>query len=489
MPCSQGVAAASVDAGAGSCAGAAATAVASIVASAAASGDAAASAACSAAIVAAGVEAGVAAGVPPGVSPGVPPGVAAGAPCAALLLLPQERLGQALALVGARGALLPFSLGRPCGGRADLALLPDAIGNDGDDVIVDAEAFNARLQVEVSAAALTGAGLGELLVVIENHGESGSAPGPSMDVSLRVSAASNRAVSFWYLRADAWLRRGAAALRPSATGIAASAVSAVQDAAAAAAGSARKLLGLRPAAEASPAAKAWQWLLSLGGSSDSCYAASRSPLARELARGCQSLRASVGARDSLSRQFCESLRNGNVVVPALLVANAAVFLSGGRLNGELVLGHPTARTLLSYPFEHADIYHIIGNMGTLIVVGDEVFSALGCSGPVFIAFYLICGIGAGLFASLTAPRGTRLVGASGAITGVMMALAVLAPSAAVSILPGVDVGSPLAWAVGSALRDMAQNAAYGRNVSWQAHLGGFLAGFVLSNAWLLATAD
>ena len=393
---------------------------------------------------------------------------------------------------GAAGEMPPFVLGRPCGGRAELALVPDARGSDGDDTIVNADAFSARLQAELPASALTAAGLGALLVVIENHNDAGAAPGPSLDADIRVSAASNRAAWFWLWRADAWLRRGAAALRPSASGAAAAAINAVQSAAEAAAGALRELFGRvrGPAKKVHPADAAWQWLTGgLGASaSDPCYAAARSPATRALARECLSLRASLDLRDSVSRDLCNSLLSGNVIVPALLAANVLAFLSGGRLQGELVLGRPTARTLVLYQFEHADVYHILGNMGTLLVVGDEVFAALGCSSLVFFAWYLACGVGAGLFASLTTRAGTRLVGASGAITGIMMTLAILAPNAAVSIIPGVDVGSPLVWAVGSALRDIAQNAAFGRNVSWQAHFGGFMTGLMLSYAWLAAAA-
>lgn len=144
-------------------------------------------------------------------------------------------------------------------------------------------------------------------------------------------------------------------------------------------------------------------------------------------------------------------------------------------------------TLLSYMFLHAGWVHLIGNMWFLWIFGDNVESALG--GGRFLAFYLVCGVAAGLVHLFTNPGSpVATVGASGAIAGVMGAYLVKFPrSQILTLVPiiifftTVEVPAVFillywfliqlvsgAWSIG-------QSAA-GGGTAWFAHIGGFIAG-------------
>ena len=84
-------------------------------------------------------------------------------------------------------------------------------------------------------------------------------------------------------------------------------------------------------------------------------------------------------------------------------------------------------------FLHADIVHILGNMVFLWVFGDNVEEAMGRLR--FLAFYLLCGIiGALAFVASDVHSRTPLIGASGAIAGVVVAYVMLRPCAKVTVL-------------------------------------------------------
>jgi membrane associated rhomboid family serine protease len=93
---------------------------------------------------------------------------------------------------------------------------------------------------------------------------------------------------------------------------------------------------------------------------------------------------------------------------------------------------PAEVTLLTYMFLHGGWEHIIGNMIYLWVFGDDIEDALG---PVrFIIFYLATGIASAVgFAALNPQSTTPLVGASGAISGILAAYLLLRPCAKVSV--------------------------------------------------------
>src|SRR5271165_5286593 len=89
--------------------------------------------------------------------------------------------------------------------------------------------------------------------------------------------------------------------------------------------------------------------------------------------------------------------------------------------------------LLTHQFLHGGWLHIIGNMWTLWIFGDNVEDRMG---PVrFTVFYILCGLVAGVVHWITNPHSAvPTVGASGAIAGVMGAYFILFPHARVVVM-------------------------------------------------------
>jgi len=159
-----------------------------------------------------------------------------------------------------------------------------------------------------------------------------------------------------------------------------------------------------------------------------------------------------------------------------------------------LLGHG-AITLAVIPvftsmFMHAGWLHLIGNMWTLFIFGDNVEDILG-RGP-YLLFYLLCGM-ASLFAFLLFAPGsaTPLVGASGAIAGVMGAYFSLFPGARVLTLVPIFIVFTVIelpayvflgfWFVLQFFLGAFTTAGHTAEggVAWWAHVGGFLAGMGL----------
>jgi membrane associated rhomboid family serine protease len=114
-------------------------------------------------------------------------------------------------------------------------------------------------------------------------------------------------------------------------------------------------------------------------------------------------------------------------------------------------------------------------MLTLLAVGAEVSAALGCNQLLLLALYLACGWAGGVAAALLSPAHTRTVGASGAVSGVILALSVLRPNAAVDILGDVKAAHPLMLLFGTLMADLTRGG-----ISWQGHFGGGAAGCLLA---------
>ena len=142
---------------------------------------------------------------------------------------------------------------------------------------------------------------------------------------------------------------------------------------------------------------------------------------------------------------------------------------------------PAEVTLITYMFLHGGWEHIIGNMIYLWVFGDDIEDALG---PVrFIIFYLAVGIASAVgFAALNPQSTTPLVGASGAISGILAAYLLLRPCAKVSIFFfRMIVRVRAFWVIGGwillQLVYIASQASDG--VAYSAHGAGLVAGAIL----------
>lgn len=147
----------------------------------------------------------------------------------------------------------------------------------------------------------------------------------------------------------------------------------------------------------------------------------------------------------------------------------------------LVAMIPTDLTLVSYMFLHADIFHLFGNMIFLFVFGDDVEEAMG--GLRFIAFYLACGITGALAFTASGPQSSLpLIGASGAVSGIIVAYLMLRPCAKIKVLLSYFVVRLDAyWVIGGwAAWQLWQIATHPEDgVAYWCHFGGLAAGAAL----------
>lgn len=137
--------------------------------------------------------------------------------------------------------------------------------------------------------------------------------------------------------------------------------------------------------------------------------------------------------------------------------------------------------LLSHMFLHGGLGHLLGNLYFLWVFGDNVEDRLGRGR--FALLYLTAGLGAALLhCALTDDPGVPVVGASGAISGVMAAYAVLFPRARlISLILFWQVHWRATTYLGMWLVFQVIGAAlHTPGIAWWAHIGGFVAGGALA---------
>jgi membrane associated rhomboid family serine protease len=157
----------------------------------------------------------------------------------------------------------------------------------------------------------------------------------------------------------------------------------------------------------------------------------------------------------------------------------------GRAGGNPVQAYPTVITSM---FMHGGWLHLIGNMLYLWIFGDNVEDLMGHVG--FAMFYLIAGVAATLtHVFLNAGSTVPMIGASGAIAGVLGAYLVLFPRARILSLVPFGFYSRIAevpalvflpiWFLLQFLQGVADIAGAGAGVAWWAHIGGFVAGIIL----------
>lgn len=168
------------------------------------------------------------------------------------------------------------------------------------------------------------------------------------------------------------------------------------------------------------------------------------------------------------------------VVPAVLLGDA-------RLPPGLATIPPALTTLTSM-FLHGGLMHLAGNMLYLWIFGNNIEDALGHAR--YVAFYVLCGLAAALAQALHAPGSEiPMIGASGAISGVLAAYLLYYPHARITVLiplgiilhavrwpAGWVLGAWFAVQVGSSLLAPPDQP----GVAWLAHIGGFIAGLGLA---------
>ena len=151
---------------------------------------------------------------------------------------------------------------------------------------------------------------------------------------------------------------------------------------------------------------------------------------------------------------------------------------------------PIWLTLLTSMFMHGGWLHIGGNMLFLFIFGDNIEKAYGH--VKYVIFYLVCGIIAGLAHVLSQPDSIiPSLGASGAISGVLAAYLVLFPTNRVKVILtlGVIFLRPIMvpavvmiglWAVLQFINGLGSLDAQTSGVAYWAHIGGFIAGIVIT---------
>jgi membrane associated rhomboid family serine protease len=200
-----------------------------------------------------------------------------------------------------------------------------------------------------------------------------------------------------------------------------------------------------------------------------------------------------------------------VVTVGLIVANVLVFLHQVTLppraavrfvyyyglipveilGEELVVPHPVPvyATILTSMFVHGGLFHIAGNMLYLWIFGDNVEDRMGR--VRFFLFYLLSGVAAAAAQILASPSSRiPMVGASGAISGVLGAYLLLYPHARVVtlivfgwIVRLVEIPALIVlgfWIVVQVLNGLLTLGVQVGGVAWFAHVGGFAAGLLMA---------
>ncbi len=149
-------------------------------------------------------------------------------------------------------------------------------------------------------------------------------------------------------------------------------------------------------------------------------------------------------------------------------------------------GAPAVLTIFTSMFLHGGWMHLLGNMLYLWIFGDNIEASLGHGR--YLVFYLLCGVAAALSQALSAPGSeVPMIGASGAIAGVLGAYLILHPRANVKVFVFMifitTVNIPAFIVLGfwfaMQLLSSASASAGEAGVAFLAHIGGFVAGMVM----------
>ena len=185
------------------------------------------------------------------------------------------------------------------------------------------------------------------------------------------------------------------------------------------------------------------------------------------------------------------------VVKNLIIANTLIFLATWLLQATIIadrffalywFGSPLFHSYqyITYMFLHGGFGHLFFNMFALWMFGRTLEYELGSRR--FIIYYLVCGVGAALIqmlvAWLTGELDIVLIGASGAVMGVLLAFGVMHPNEVLIIFP-IPVPVKAKWfVIGYAALELFYGAT-GRaaGIAHFAHVGGMLWGYLLLLYW------
>ncbi|WP_296108313.1 rhomboid family intramembrane serine protease [uncultured Alistipes sp.] len=182
----------------------------------------------------------------------------------------------------------------------------------------------------------------------------------------------------------------------------------------------------------------------------------------------------------------------NLIIINVLVYMATALLPLGKwifgFGSLFWVGNPLFHTyqFVTYMFLHANFEHIFFNMFALWMFGRTLEYELGSRR--FLVYYMVCGIGAALIQMLAAWASgeyyIQLVGASGAVMGLLLAFGVMHPNAMIVLLiPPIPMKAKWFVIIYGVIELFLGWTGYGGNVAHFAHVGGMLWGFLLLHYW------
>jgi membrane associated rhomboid family serine protease len=191
-------------------------------------------------------------------------------------------------------------------------------------------------------------------------------------------------------------------------------------------------------------------------------------------------------------------RNYPIVNTAIIVLNVLIFFvelgQGSKLN-QFIFNYGLVPARYSVPeisahfmFVHGGFWHLVGNMWSLYIFGDNVEDRLGSLR--YLIFYLLCGWVSGLSHLFTNwDSQIPTIGASGAIAGVMGAYLILYPRARILTLIlffPVEIPAFFFLGIWFFIQFLSAAGAHGQTsgIAWWAHIGGFVFGMILLKLFL-----
>lgn len=185
------------------------------------------------------------------------------------------------------------------------------------------------------------------------------------------------------------------------------------------------------------------------------------------------------------------------VVKNLIIANCIMLLAtsllpiGNEIIGYLALFNAESPffhsfQVVSYMFLHGGLEHLFFNMFALWMFGRTLEYALGSKR--FLIYYMVCGVGAALVqmgvAGLTGEFGIQLVGASGAVMGLLLAFGVLWPNSVIMLLfPPIPLKAKWFVIIYAVIELWMGTTGRQAGVAHFAHVGGMLWGLALLYYW------
>ena len=182
----------------------------------------------------------------------------------------------------------------------------------------------------------------------------------------------------------------------------------------------------------------------------------------------------------------------NLIIINVLVYMATALLPLGKwifgFGSLFWVGNPLFHTyqFVTYMFLHANFEHVFFNMFALWMFGRTLEYELGSRR--FLGYYMVCGIVAALIQMLAAWASgeyyIQLVGASGAVMGLLLAFGVMHPNAMIVLLiPPIPMKAKWFVIIYGVIELFLGWTGYGGNVAHFAHVGGMLWGFLLLHYW------